>query len=268
MDIKPYHLEWQVGTLLEARQVAVNVRSMIFSLPAWQLFAPGQHMDVRLTAPGGYQAQRSYSIASIPRDTGRIELAVELLENGEVSPYLWSMQPGAQLEMRGPIGGHFVWNPDADNAHAEGGAQRPLMLIAGGAGMVPFVSMIREHAARRDQRPVTFLISARTAGHVLYKEEMERIAAEAPHVSLVYTFTQEAPAGWTGYARRIDEAMFAEVFGSATPNSPVQAQTGVADTTDAADYFICGPTAFVEAAAHLLVKKGVSPHTIRTERFG
>lgn len=250
--MKPYHLDWQVGTLLEARQVAVNVRSMIFHVPGRHNFLPGQHYDVRLTAPGGYQAQRSYSIASIPRDAERVEFAVELIEQGEVSPYLWSMKPGAQLEMRGPIGGHFVW--DAEKATQD----KPLILIAGGAGMVPLVSMVREHRARASTQPIIFVISARTADHVLYKAEMEAIAAAAPYVSLVYTFTQQTPAGWAGYARRIDDVMFNEIFAS------VRGATEHAS----ADSYICGPTAFVEAAAKLLVKIGISPHTIYTERFG
>ncbi len=216
----------------------------MFDVPGWPGHLPGQHVDVRLTAEDGYQAQRSYSIAT-PADGNRVVLTVEHLEDGEVSSFLVEgLRPGDQLELRGPIGGYFVW--DGSN----GG---PLHLVAGGSGVVPLMAMLRHRAASGTDVPATLLYSARTYGDLIYREELDRLAQEDESLRLAYTLTREQPPGWTGYDRRIDGAVLTEVFGSPDP---------------AASVFVCGPTRFVEAAADGLVALGYEAGRVRTERFG
>jgi ferredoxin-NADP reductase len=216
----------------------------VFDVPGWPGHLPGQHVDVRLTAEDGYQAQRSYSIAT-PADGNRVVLTVEHLEDGEVSSFLVEgLRLGDQLELRGPIGGYFVW--DGSN----GG---PLHLVAGGSGVVPLMAMLRHRAASGTDVPATLLYSARTYGALIYREELDRLAQEDKSLRLTYTLTREQPPGWTGYDRRIDGAVLAEVFGSPDP---------------AASVFVCGPTRFVEAAADGLVALGYEAGRVRTERFG
>ena len=215
----------------------------MLDLPAWHGHRAGQHVDVRLTADDGYQAQRSYSIASAPEDAD-VVLTVERLERGEVSPYLVDeLRIGDKLELRGPVGGYFAWEA------ALGG---PLFLVAGGSGVVPFRSMLRHRDAIGSAVPVRMLYSARSLPDVIYRDEIMRIAAQ-DGIDVSITLTRERPDGWHGYARRIDQDLLAEA-GWPPGERPL--------------VYICGPTAFVEAAAEELVAIGHEPGRIRTERFG
>jgi ferredoxin-NADP reductase len=200
-------------------------------------------VDVRLTAEDGYQAERSYSIAA-PADGERVVLTVEELDDGEVSPFLTEvLQPGDRFELRGPIGGYFVW---------DGSAAGPLHLVAGGSGVVPLMAMLRHRAEAELAVPATLLYSSRTLEDVIYREELDRLAAADPGLRVVHTLTRAQPDGWGGYARRIDGEMLAEVFGEGGEGNA----------------FVCGPTRFVEVAADGLVALGYEPGRVRTERFG
>jgi ferredoxin-NADP reductase len=229
-------LTWQLGDVAELVDETPSVKTILLDLPEWRGHRAGQHVDVRLTAEDGYQAQRSYSIASAPEDD-RLEITVERLDDGEVSPYLTDeLVVGDKLELRGPIGGYFVWSPD------HGG---PLLLVGGGSGVVPLRSMLRHRAAQGSTVPARLLYSARSPDDVIYRDELES------H-DVVYTFTRVQPPGWTGYARRVDEDILREVtFAGAE---------GIA--------YVCGPTRFVEAVADGLLTVGYDPERIRTERFG
>ncbi|HYL08108.1 MAG TPA: ferredoxin reductase [Candidatus Udaeobacter sp.] len=237
-------ISWQLAEVVELQPQTPAVASIFLNVPDWPGHAAGQHVDVRLTAEDGYQAQRSYSIASAPRDA-RLELTVERLEDGEVSPYLvGELRVGDKLELRGPIGGYFVWRPEGD---------RPLMLVAGGSGVVPLMAMLR-HRQSASQRPqASLLYSSRTVDDVIYRDELERIAVARDGVSVRQTLTRAQPPGWTGFARRVDESMLRE------SGWPAESRPEV---------FICGPTAFVETVASLLVDMGYQPDWIKTERFG
>jgi ferredoxin-NADP reductase len=216
-----------------------RVRSIVLDLPDWPGHRAGQHVDVRLTAEDGYQAQRSYSIASAPEDE-RLVLTVERLDDGEVSPYLVDeLRPGDELELRGPIGGYFVW---------EASTGGPLLLVAGGSGVVPFRSMLRHRAAAGSDVPARLLYSSRSLDEVIYRDELEGSGADVR-----LTLTREQPEGWTGYARRIDASLLAEVAW------PRQERPLI---------YVCGPTAFVEVAAESLVALGHDQAQIKTERFG
>jgi ferredoxin-NADP reductase len=220
-----------------------RVRSLSFDVPGWTGHAPGQHLDLRLTAPDGYQAQRSYSIAT-PASGSRLELAVERLDDGEVSPYLHDvLVVGDRVEVRGPIGGHFVWDP-AD--------ARPVLLVGGGSGVVPLVAMLRARVAGSGTAPMRLLLSSRSSAEIVYRGELARLAGH-DGVEVVHTLTREAEAGWTGRQGRVDAALLAEV---AWP------------PTSGAHTFVCGPTSFVELVARALVGLGHAPEGIRTERFG
>ena len=211
--------------------------------PEWPGHRAGQHVDVRLTAEDGYQAQRSYSIASAPEDE-HLAITVERLEDGEVSPYLADeLRPGDTLELRGPIGGYFVWEERL------GG---PLLLLAGGSGVVPLRSMLRHHDASRSTIPVRLLYSSRSLAEVIYRDELAAFA-RGDEVEVHYTLTREAPTGWRGYRRRIDGALISEVAWQPQERPLV---------------YVCGPTAFVEAAATSLVELGHGAERIKTERFG
>jgi ferredoxin-NADP reductase len=224
-------------------QETPRVRTIELDAPDWPGHRAGQHLDVRLTAEDGYQAQRSYSIASAPEEG--LAITVERLEDGEVSPYLVEeLREGDGVEIRGPIGGYFVWD-----AADEG----PVLLIAGGSGVVPLMAMIRHRRAAGSAAPFRLLYSSRTLGDVIYREELERLAAEESGLEVFHTLTREWPPGWEGYARRIDEDMLREV--SFAPDA-------------GAAVFICGSTRFVDAAADGLVALGYDPLTIKTERFG
>jgi ferredoxin-NADP reductase len=236
-------LSWQTGTVLETTFETPRAKSITFAVPGWTGHRAGQHVDVRLTAPDGYQAERSYSIASAPED-GHVVLTVERLEEGEVSPYLVDeLRPGDELELRGPIGGYFVWE------EVLGG---PLFLLAGGSGLVPLRSMLRHHRATRSDVPVRALCSARSLELLLYRDELLEIAAGDPF-DISVTLTREQPSSWRGYRRRIDGELLEEV---AWP------------PTDRPLTYICGSTGFVETAAAALVALGHDPARIRTERFG
>jgi ferredoxin-NADP reductase len=215
----------------------------VFDCPDWAGHRAGQHVDVRLTAEDGYQAQRSYSIASAPEDE-HLVLTVERLEDGEVSPYLVDeLRAGDQLELRGPIGGYFVWEA------ALGG---PLLLLAGGSGVVPLRCMLRHRAAAHSAAVVRLLYSSRSLDEVIYRDELVSLADDGG-VDVRFTLTREQPPGWDGYARRIDGELLSEVAWPAD-EQPLT--------------YICGPTAFVETAANALVGLGQDPGRIRTERFG
>jgi len=237
-------LSWQLGEVAEVIQETPRVASLVLQVPVWPGHLAGQHVDVRLTAEDGYQAQRSYSIASPPGDP-RVILTVERLAEGEVSPYLvGELRAGDFVELRGPIGGYFVWKAEDE---------RPLLLVAGGSGIVPLMAMIRHHAAAGATAPVRLLYSSRTLEDIIYREELEQLPERDRIVVVSHTLTRSHPADWEGYSRRVDGEMVAEV---AWPKK------------DSPAVFICGPTAFVETASGLLVESGYDPAWIRTERFG
>jgi ferredoxin-NADP reductase len=237
-------LAWRFGTLAEIVQETPRVSSLYFEVPDWPGHLAGQHVDVKLTAEDGYVAERSYSIASPPEEP-RLALTVERLDDGEVSPYLvGELRVGDKLELRGPIGGFFVWQADD---------RRPLFLIAGGSGVVPLMAMLRHRAQAGSKVPARLLLSSRTLADVIYRQELDRLASSGNGLQVFHTLTREKPAGWKGYTRRVDQAMMQEV---AWPQDRMPA------------VFICGPTTFVEAAASLLVSMGYPAATIKTERFG
>jgi ferredoxin-NADP reductase len=239
----PGRLHWQLTTVVEVVDETAQTRSLVLKAPDWQGHRAGQHADVRLTAEDGYQAQRSYSIASAPEDE-HLVLTIERLEDGEVSPYLaGELRAGDELELRGPIGGYFVWEQRL------GG---PLLLVAGGSGVVPFRAMLRHHVASGSDVPVRLLYSSRSLPEVIYHDELRRLA-EADAVDVRFTLTREWPDGWPGYRGRIDEALLEEI-GWPVRDRPLA--------------YACGPTGLVEAATQALVKLGYEPGRIRAERFG
>src|SRR5438067_802800 len=195
-------VNWQLGDVAELVQETPKVSSLLLEMPDWPGHRAGQHVDVRLTAEAGYQAQRSYSIASAPEDR-RLALTVERLDDGEVAPYLvGELRVGDKLELRGPIGGFFVW---------DGGGDGPVLLIGGGSGVVPLMSMIRHREAGGSKTPMRLLYSSRSVEDIIYREELERLAAAGNGLSVHHTLTRSHPPGWTGYARRLDRELIAEV---------------------------------------------------------
>lgn len=237
-------LVWQLARVAEVRPETAHAATLALDVPDWPGHQPGQHVDLRLTAPDGYQAQRSYSIASAP-DAAHVELTVERLEDGEVSPYLvGDVRAGDELELRGPIGGYFVWRPEL------GG---PLLLVAGGSGIVPLMAMLRQHAAAGSDVPARMLLSARTRADVLYAAELERLARPGTAREVHVTLTRERPADWTGLTGRVDSELLADLAWPA-PDAPLA--------------YVCGPTSFVEAVAGALVDLGHDPARVKTERFG
>jgi ferredoxin-NADP reductase len=237
-------LQWLTATVREVIDETPRVRSLLLDVPNWPGHRAGQHVDVRLTAEDGYQAQRSYSIASAPEATG-VSLTVERIGEGEVSPYLaGEARVGDQFELRGPIGGYFVWTA------ALGG---PLLLIAGGSGMVPLMAMLRHRAAAGSGVPARLLYSSRGADDIIYRAELAQLVARGDGLSVAHTLTREKPAGWSGFARRIDRAMLQEA------GYPPEA---------GARCFVCGPTPLVESVARTLRDLGHAPARIKTERFG
>lgn len=243
----PPRLEWRVAKVVDVRDETPRARTLVLDVPSWPGHQAGQHVDVRLVAEDGYQAQRSYSIASAPEDP-RVELTIERIENAEVSPYLCDvLRPGDGVEVRGPIGGYFVWS-----AAREG----PVLLVAGGSGIVPLMSMLR-HRARasadvRARAPVRLLYSARSVDDVIYRSELEALEVTTG-VRVALTITRDPPRDWSGYRRRIDRALLEEV---AWPSS------------DRPVAFVCGPTPLVESVASSLVELGYDASRVRTERFG
>jgi len=237
-------LKWQVAKVTAITAETPRVASLSFHVPGWQGHLAGQHVDVRLTSDDGYQAQRSYSIASAPEEKG-VTITVERLDDGEVSPYLvGEVRQSDSLELRGPIGGYFVW---------KAGDPRPVLLIGGGSGVVPLMAMIRHRALAGSRTPVRLLYSSRTFDDVIYRDELDRLAAAGDGLAVHHTLTRSRPPGWKGYTRRLDRPMIDDV---AWPSE----QTPIV--------FICGPTPFVEAAATLLVERGYDPAWVKTERFG
>jgi ferredoxin-NADP reductase len=224
------------------RPETATARTLVLEPASWPGHAAGQHVDVRLTAEDGYQAERAYSIASAP-ELGAIELTVERLDDGEVSPYLVDeVQPGDELELRGPIGGYFTW-------HVENGG--PLLLVAGGSGLVPLMAMLRHRAARGSDAEARMLVSTRRREDLLYAGELQALREDGVDVRI--TLTRERPDGWDGLLGRVDEPMLAALG----PPAPERPRT-----------FVCGPTGFVEQAAALLVGLGHDPRSVKTERFG
>jgi ferredoxin-NADP reductase len=223
---------WQIGTVTRVEIETPRVKSFRIELPMWMPHLPGQHYDVRLTAPDGYQAQRSYSIASSPLDAGGIELTIDCLEDGEVSPYFHDVvEEGDQVELRGPFTSYFVWR-----------GQSPVVLIGGGSGVVPLMAILRHRRRAMPEVPMRLIYSVRGADDVIFAGEL------GDETSL--TYTREAPAGWTGHAGHIDAAMVAAA-------EPAGATT-----------FICGSNPFVETASRLAMEAGAAPAQILTERFG
>jgi ferredoxin-NADP reductase len=236
-------IAWRTASVRQVVAETPRAVTLVLDVPDWPGHRAGQHVDVRLTAEDGYQAQRSYSIASAP-ELDTVELTVELVDDGEVSPYfVHELRAGDEFEVRGPIGGHFSWDV------RDGG---PLLLVGGGSGIVPLMSMLRHRAARAGDVEAHVLVSARAAEDALYRDELARLEPRAG-LDVAWTFTRTPPPGWSGYARRVDAAMLAEV----------------APAPDARPLiFVCGPTPFVEAVADLLVDGGYDPRTIHAERFG
>jgi ferredoxin-NADP reductase len=237
-------LKWQLAQVRDFVVETYRVKSLLLHVSDWQGHLPGQHVDIRLTAEDGYQAQRSYSIASPPEDE-LVTLTVERVEDGEVSPYLTEeLRVGDQLELRGPIGGHFVWTV---------ATRGPLCLIAGGSGIVPLMAMLRHRDRRNTHIPALLLYSSRSLEDVIYREELDGIARRDPELRIVHTLTRKRPDGWMGHCGRIDRALLAKVCFPPEQNPKI---------------FICGSTPFVEDVSSLLVELGYDPLGIKTERFG
>jgi ferredoxin-NADP reductase len=237
-------LTWRVGTVTAVRDETATARTIVLDVPGWTGHLAGQHVDVRLTAPDGYSTQRSYSIASAPGGD-RVELTVQQLADGEVSPYLTQvLAVGDPLELRGPIGGWFVWDP---------AAPAPVLLVAGGSGVVPLMAMIRTRAAGDSPAPFRLVYSVRSPDTVLYGGELAERQRAGDGLDVTYRYTRTPPAGWLESAGRIDAGVL-ESSGWPPDRHPA--------------VFVCGPTGFVEAAADLLVGAGHDPAAIKTERFG
>ena len=237
-------LEWRAARVLTTRAETPHVRTLVLDVPKWPGHRAGQHVDLRLTAEDGYQAQRSYSIAS-PPGIAHIELTIERLDDGEVSPYLSDiLREDDIIEVRGPIGGYFVWEPSL---------QRRLALIAGGSGIVPLMAMLRHRAVNPGSGSALLLYSARSAEDLIYHNELDDLAARDAELDITFTLTRQQPLDWRGYGRRIDRDMLREVLWP-----PGQAQR----------VYVCGPTSMVESVATQLVELGYAAQDILTERFG
>lgn len=248
----PTRIWWRLATVVDVVPETPRTRTVILDVPDWPGHRPGQHVDVRLTAEDGYQTERSYSIASPPEDE-HLSLTVERLEEGEVSPYLTEeLRAGDQLEIRGPIGGYFVWDISI------GG---PLLLIAGGSGIVPLMAMLRHRdiainsrdSVARHQIPARLLYSSRRWDEIIYRDELAKLGQQDNTLEIVHTLTREQPEGWTGFRRRIDRVMLTEVAWPASEQPRV---------------FVCGPTPLVESVAATLVDLGHVAALVKTERFG
>jgi ferredoxin-NADP reductase len=241
----PQTITWQIATVTRIQTETPRAKSFTLALPQWQAHRAGQHYDIRLTAQDGYQVERSYSIASAPERAGEIDLTIERIEDGEVSPYMHDVVVvGDRVEVRGPIGGYFVWDASM---------LEPLLLIGGGSGIVPLMSMLRHRAAAKVSTPTHLLYSSRTFDDIIYSAELERLRAAVDGLNIYHTLTRSHPDNWNGYTRRIDAAMLREVAEPLGKNVRV---------------FICGPTALVENAANALVQLGIPAGAVKTERFG
>ncbi|WP_329792228.1 ferredoxin reductase [Lentzea sp. DG1S-22] len=240
----PGRLTWRVARLAEATDLTKSARSLVFDVPGWPGHLPGQHVDVRLTAEDGYSVQRSYSISSAP-DGERVELSVQRVADGEVSPYLCDVLPvGAEVELRGPVGGWFVWRATG---------QSPVTLVAGGSGIAPLMAMVRTRAAEGSRVPFRLIYSVRTPEDVFYADELRRRAREDAGLDVAVVYTRQAPEGSPEPPGRL---------GVATLNT----HGWPAEFTP--DVFVCGPTGFVETVSDVLVALGHDPRRVRTERFG
>ena len=248
----PPRIVWRLAKVTDVVLETPRTRTLVLDVPEWPGHRAGQHVDVRLTSEDGYQAERSYSIASPPEDP-RLALTVERLEDGEVSPYLSDdLRAGDEFELRGPIGGYFVWDVSLAG---------PLLLVAGGSGVVPLMAMLRHRnaaleragALARHQVPTRLLYSSRRWDEVIYRDELARLAEADTTLEVHHTLTREQPEGWTGFRRRIDRAMLEQVAW------PAREQPRV---------FVCGPTPLVESVASTLVELGHEPARVKTERFG
>jgi len=238
-------LPWLRATVTAIRSETPRVKTIAFDVRHWRGHLAGQHVDIRLTAEDGYQAQRSYSIASPQGSDTRIELTVENVEEGEVSPFLLDvLAPGDAIELRGPIGRYFTWRP---------GQAGPLMLIAGGSGVVPLMAMLRTRAAAADGTPVRLLYSSRTEADIIYRDELDRQADAGDGVAIVHTLTRGRSGAWAGERGRIDQTMLSKHCWPAEQKPRI---------------FVCGPTPFVEAVANAAVTLDHAPERIKTERFG
>jgi ferredoxin-NADP reductase len=241
----PGRLTWRAATLAESRPETATARTLVLDVPDWPGHLPGQHVDVRLTAPDGYRTQRSYSIGSAWSEGSRVELTVQRLDDGEVSPYLTDvLEVGDQIELRGPVGGWFVWRETQP---------QPVLLIGGGSGVVPLMAMVRARGQSRAKQPFRMIYSVRTPDDVIYREELPRRVRDDPGFDLLLNYTRQAPDGWPSAPKRIDVAT-------------INSHGWPPDFTP--DVYVCGPTTFVETAADILVALGHDPKRIRTERFG
>jgi ferredoxin-NADP reductase len=237
-------LNWRAAQVAGLRAESPTARTLVLDVPSWPGHLAGQHVDVRLTAEDGYSAQRSYSIASAPGGS-RLELTVQRLADGEVSPYLTEeLREGDPLELRGPIGGWFVWRPEA---------QEPVLLIGGGSGVVPLMAMVRTRRANGGAVPMRLVYSTREPDTLLYRDELARLGGRDDGLRVDLVYTRRAPEGWTDPVGRLDAARLAAL----TPRAGDQPAS-----------FVCGPTSFVESVANLLIDQGYRPERIKTERFG
>jgi ferredoxin-NADP reductase len=242
----PRRLVWQKAAITQILPLTERVKSYVLAPSEPFAFRAGQHVDVRLTAPDGYRAERSYSIASAPETVQTIELTIERLDDGEVSPFFHDVAAvGDLIEIRGPIGGHFVWSA------ADGG---PLFLVGGGSGVVPLMAMLRHRAAKGSRAPALLLLSARTWDEVIFREELVALAGAADGFRLVFALTREPARRPGDYGRRVDASMVAALLAD-LPGPPQK-------------NFVCGSNAFVEAAGEALIAAGLAPASIRTERYG
>jgi ferredoxin-NADP reductase len=236
---------WRVGTVVALHDETATARTITLDVPDWPGHVGGQHVDVRLTASDGYSAVRSYSIASAPNSERRVDLTVERLPNGEVSPYLTQeVAVSDRIELRGPIGGWFVWRPQQTEL---------ILLIAGGSGIIPLMAMIRSRASAGSTAPFRLLYSARDPGSVLFRDELQALPRQERSVTVTYAYTRTVPKGWSRAPGRIDASLIAD---ETWPSNlgPI--------------CYVCGPTSFVEATSNLLIAAGNDPNRIRTERFG
>jgi len=274
-------LTWQTATVGAVIDETSKVRTLSLDVPDWGGHQAGQHLDIALTADDGYRAERSYSIASAPGEP--VAITVERLDDGEVSPYLTQdVQIGDEIEVRGPIGGYFIWDPPVSG-------EGPLLLAAGGSGVVPLRAIIRHRCLVGSSVPVRLLYSVRSQAEVIYRSELDHLNQEADGVKVLYTLTRQQPPGWTGYARRVDQQMMAEVawpvasgpvasgLAAQVASGPVAsgpvasgpvALAASAPAASAPLAYVCGPTNFVEAVASDLVALGYPPQRVKTERFG
>ena len=236
---------WHVGKVVALHDETATARTITLEVPDWPGHAAGQHVDVRLTASDGYSAVRSYSIASAPNSEGRVELTVERLPNGEVSPYLTQETAvGDRLELRGPIGGWFVWRSQQTE---------PIQLVAGGSGVVPLMAMIRSRAWVGSTAPFRLLYSVREPGAIWYRDELQALSDHDHSVTLTYAYTRAAPKDWPRPPGRIDAVLIAHTTWPANLSPTC---------------YVCGPTSFVESASSFLTASGNDTNKIKTERFG